>query len=329
MQSVTMQFSPVKEGRRILGDRDSNACLSPAHHSKSALTGFSTPVKRTLFTNTSPKKLLPSPIFAGQKRSREQLDQGEGHAPCERRVEGPASTPKNESPRPDVESNTVGLTSQPIRDESQESNVSTTSRSESPKADLETRSIPEDPDARKIFIQQAAPSTFQKAALLRIKLQSAMRNATENQIDRRVSDLEEHSRKVPRISLSTLPSSSPATVFRSTFTPSQLRTPRIGADPRGHPSSTPCQQTPDLPQQPSSVIQKPEHAKQGDRTPPRGLGSPMQLSSPPATVMRYTRTRETADPGNAEEGTACPDPPSPSQRGDAVDGLLKLMSTSD
>lgn len=190
-----MQFSPVKEGRRILGDRDSNACLSPAHHSKSALTGFSTPVKRTLFTNTSPKKLLPSPIFAGQKRSREQLDQGEGHAPCERRVEGPASTPKNESPRvssaplndepqdtpsllsqeqtwlttrlvyqPDVESNTVGLTSQPIRDESQESNVSTTSRSESPKADLETRSIPEDPDARKIFIQQVCRTPSRSTA---------------------------------------------------------------------------------------------------------------------------------------------------------------------
>jgi hypothetical protein len=75
MQSTSMQFSPVKDGRHILGEKDTNACLSPAHRSKQSLSVATTPVKRTLFMNASPKKLLPSPIFAGQKRTRDQVDE--------------------------------------------------------------------------------------------------------------------------------------------------------------------------------------------------------------------------------------------------------------
>lgn len=55
----------------------------------------------------------------------------------------------------------------------------------------------------------------------------------------------------------------------------------------------------------------------------------MQLSSPPATVVRFSRSREVADGLDAEEAPTSHDALSPSQRGDAVDGLLKLMSTSD
>ncbi|KAF7719724.1 Uncharacterized protein PECH_008910 [Penicillium ucsense] len=321
-----MQFSPIKEGRRILGDRDSNACLSPAHHSKSALGGFSTPVKRTLFTNVSPKKLLPSPIFAGQKRTREQLDEEDVNAPRERRVEDSPSTLKNESQRPvvdckETEDPIPNSTSQPEHEEPQEDNI-TTLHSASHKIHAQTSPIPENPDARRIFIQT-------KAALLRKKLQSAMRNNADNHIDRRVSDLEEHRRKVPRISMSALSFSSPAVMVRHTYTPSQLKTPRIGSDPQAHLDSTPCQQTPDLPQPPSSIIHDAVYHNQGHQTPPHGLGSPMQLSSPPATVVRHTRTREKADGGDSEKETTSHDPCSPSQRGDAVDGLLKLMSTSD
>jgi hypothetical protein len=59
------------------------------------------------------------------------------------------------------------------------------------------------------------------------------------------------------------------------------------------------------------------------------LGSPMQLSSPPATVVRYSRTRDITQGLDVEEAPTSHDGLSPSQRGDAVDGLLKLMSTSD
>lgn len=75
MQTTSIQFTAVKDGRRILGEKDSNACLSPAHQGKHALAVAGTPVKRTLFSTISPKKLLPSPIFAGQKRTRDQVDE--------------------------------------------------------------------------------------------------------------------------------------------------------------------------------------------------------------------------------------------------------------
>lgn len=75
MNSTSVHFSPVKDGRRILGEKDSNACLSPATHVKS-LPAVGTPVKRASIA-TSPKKLLPSPIFAGQKRTRDQVDETE------------------------------------------------------------------------------------------------------------------------------------------------------------------------------------------------------------------------------------------------------------
>lgn len=102
MQSTSVQFSPVKDGRRILGEKDSNACLSAAHHAKQALSVTSTPVKQALFSNISPKKLLPSPIFAGQKRTRDQVDEievndGSVQVPRELRVESPPSTVEHES----------------------------------------------------------------------------------------------------------------------------------------------------------------------------------------------------------------------------------------
>ena len=155
-----------------------------------------------------------------------------------------------------------------------------------------------------------------------------MRNVTDHQFDRRVSELEAHSRKCPRLSLSVL--STPPLSSRKHFTSfpsssSQMKTPRIGTT--GF-TSTPFQSTPDLPGRPSplsSSIVQPRTKKHTQRTPPRNLGSPMQLSSPPATVIRREQERETSIGPRAGlmEGDM-----SPSQRGDAVDGLLKLMSTT-
>lgn len=65
--------SPVKDGRRVLGEKHANACLSPAHHRHASVS----PLKQQrslLETSSSPKKLLPSPLFAGQKRSIDQVD---------------------------------------------------------------------------------------------------------------------------------------------------------------------------------------------------------------------------------------------------------------
>ncbi|KAJ5644744.1 hypothetical protein N7507_010755 [Penicillium longicatenatum] len=304
MQSTAPQLSPVKDGRRVLGEKDTNACLSPAQNKQSfPVTG--TPVKRALFS-TSPKKLLPSPMFAGQKRTRDQMDETEESGPVLTRGSSIESSPvKNSSPKQNQELDTqetrVVTPPRSERDHNQHMDTQPTASNQ--------RTIPNDPDARKIFIQE-------KAALLRNTLQTAMRNVTDHQIDRRVSDLEEHSRKCPRVSSILSSSPLPTLSFRNTTTP-KFTTPRIGSMPDM--SSTPCHQTPDLPRRRSPLHA--ERVKQ-QRTPPRTLGSPMQLSSPPATVVRHSRTRDVG-------GDAGRDGLSPSQRGDAVDGLLKLMSTAD
>jgi hypothetical protein len=145
-----------------------------------------------------------------------------------------------------------------------------------------------------------------------------MRNVTDHQIDRRVSEFEAHSRKLPRLSVSALSSPLP---YGKYATPSQFRTPRIGTT--SDLSSTPFQQTPDLPTQQSTGRAKTSHC-----TPPRTLGSPMQLSSPPATVVRHAHSRDVTGVSRRSDD-ATQDNLAPSQRGDAVDGLLKLMSTAE
>lgn len=79
--------SPAKDGRRILGEKSANACLSPSR-SRGA---DSTPVKRkgVFESGPSPKKLLPSPKFTSRKRSIAQVEESQtnnGTAPVERRV---------------------------------------------------------------------------------------------------------------------------------------------------------------------------------------------------------------------------------------------------
>ncbi|KAJ5692805.1 hypothetical protein N7462_002228 [Penicillium macrosclerotiorum] len=347
MQQASVLFSPIKDGRRILGEKNSNACISPAHHGKQILPDARTPVKRTLFMAASPKKLLPSPIFAGQKRTREQVDETDennGHGQQPRGLHDESlqatMTPDSEELNHDSDALDVRVatpSSQPERDQRDQMDPD---RSPNASQCSETSSIPEDPNARKIFIQEVSGAhtclaclartsltmILQKAALLRNTLQTAMRNVTDHQIDRRVSELEAHSRKCPRLSFSAL-SSSPMSFRKAlTVTPSQMKTPRIGS--AADLSSTPFQSTPDLPARPSVMMHTSYSIKTGHRTPPRTLGSPMQLSSPPATV-RQSRSRELVDGAEPEGDPASHDDLSPSQRGDAVDGLLKLMSTSD
>ncbi|KAJ5648402.1 hypothetical protein N7490_004774 [Penicillium lividum] len=315
MQSTSIQFSPIKDGRRILGEKDTNACLSPVRENKQALSVTETPVKRALFSTVSPKKLLPSPVFAGQKRTRDQVDATDVDRSVQTRGCSVESSPnKNVTQQNQALDKQETRVATPTRSERDQNEHMDTQNSSTALDQQKTRTIPDDPDARKMFIQE-------KAALLRNTLQTAMRNVTDHQIDRRVSSLEEHSRKCPRISLATFSSPLPPLSFRNTTTP-KFTTPRIGSMPDM--SSTPCHQTPDLPRRRSPLANAAERVKASQRTPPRTLGSPMQLSSPPATVIRHNRTL------NLEEvGDATRDGLSPSQRGDAVDGLLKLMNTAN
>ncbi|KAJ5130488.1 uncharacterized protein N7515_006527 [Penicillium bovifimosum] len=318
----TVQFNPVKDGRRILGEKDSNACLSPARHAKHSFPAIETPEKRVSVA-ASPKKLLPSPVFAGQKRTREQVDETEENLGHVQKRESSPHTGVQSTNNDDMQSQLVQTptpqNSQPERevhdqmDMTQSSNAPNTS-------DQETRSvIPSDTNARKVFIQQ-------KASLLRSRLQSAMHNVTDHQFDRRVSELEAHSRKCPRLSLSVLATPPlPSRHHFTSFPSSQMKTPRIGCSAF---IPTPSHSTPDLPQPSPLSSRVVQQRTKSQRTPPRGLGSPMQLSSPPATVVRREPGREMDLGPRAEMGMHHVHTVSPSHRGDAVDGLLKLMSTT-
>lgn len=57
-------------------------------------------------------------------------------------------------------------------------------------------------------------------------------------------------------------------------------------------------------------------------------GSPLQLSSPPATVLRVAHDRHRTGETRSERGYsyAAEKLAASSQKGDAVDGLLKLMT---
>ncbi|KAI9044370.1 uncharacterized protein KD926_000971 [Aspergillus affinis] len=330
MNSTTLHSSPVKDGRRILGEKTVNACLSPHRHVS--------PIKHSFLDISSPKKqLLPSPSFAGQKRSIDQVDHGVSANKDSLRVRdeavtvqaigrAPATEPRETNPEP-TKSQTHEQTKPTLEPES-----SKPSQEESRST---TRPVPEDPETRKLFIQQ-------KASLLRNRIQSAMRNVRDPQFDRRLSELEAHSRKLPRLSL---PEAS-------------TRSPLVKEDPAASsssPSSTPRALPPSqvlnhssetTAPPPSSGLSSPPlsagnaHAQDDPmKTPTQKThrradtaGSPMQLSSPPASASRGGRAMRTptaAESSQQEDAAREQRFVTPAQRGDAVDGLLKLMSTGE
>ncbi|KAH8423793.1 uncharacterized protein LDX57_001551 [Aspergillus melleus] len=351
MNSTTLHASPVKDGRRILGEKTVNACLSP-HRQVS-------PVKHSFLDIPSPKKqLLPSPSFAGQKRSIDQVDHGVSANKDWLRVRDEAVTvqatgrPSSFSPSSPREHTTTSDVQAPATEPRETNQALPESQThEQPKSTLEpetskpsleesrstTRPVPEDPETRKLFIQQ-------KASLLRNRIQSAMRHVRDPQFDRRLSELEAHSRKLPRLSLPEA---------------SSTRSPLVKEDPAASsssPSSTPRALPPSqalthpssettVPPAPSGLSSPPlsagnAHAQDDPmKTPTQKThrrtdtaGSPMQLSSPPASASRGGRAMRTpvaAESSQQEDVVREQRFVTPAQRGDAVDGLLKLMSTGE
>ncbi|KAB8228562.1 uncharacterized protein BDW43DRAFT_213866 [Aspergillus alliaceus] len=356
MYSTTLHPSPVKDGRRILGEKTANACLSPAHHRHDV-----SPSKRSLLEASSPKKLLPSPLFVGQKRTIDQVDDGQGNNGNAQAQHG-ESRAETQTVHDVYEEARMHSTTQkddwpchqqadatgPDVDQSRESNKQQSQQPQSPTQTTglaecsaqksETgpvRPVPEDPETRKLFIQE-------KASLLRNRIQSAMRHVRDPQFDRRLSELEAHSRKFPRLSLpgtvapshqkeavtprrqdeEAIPSTTPrpfqsALEFKSSAESSSI--------PLGL-SSPPLSTGNDGSQDHMKTPTQRSHRRTGT------AGSPMQLSSPPATISRTGRDRMVGEvdeqdvgEGNLPEKQAV----TPTQRGDAVDGLLKLMNTGD
>ncbi|KAL5357865.1 hypothetical protein BJX96DRAFT_172921 [Aspergillus floccosus] len=310
MNPTPSYLSPVKDGRRILGEKTPNACLSPRH--------ATSPSKRSRIDtfSSSPKKLLPSPLFAGQKRSIDQVhtdtslskpsdavsrDPRTDSQPVPAPDDARSQIPPQEEPQqqqqqqPDAMDTQTPSDQQPQQQQQQQQQQQHDTTDTHPPKARDTRTVPEDPETRKVFIQE-------KASLLRNRLQSAMRHVRDPQFDRRLSQLEEHSRKYPRLSLP-----EPTTPRAQTDTAPTQRGLQSAAQLK--PSSTPKEPAP------SSAEDLMKTPTQQSYPPRAAATSPMQLSSPPADGSPRETKHDGADP--------------PSQRGDAVDGLLKLMKTGD
>lgn len=175
-----------------------------------------------------------------------------------------------------------------------------------------------------------------------------MRHVRDHQFDRRLSELEAHSRKYPRLSKTPQQTRTlPRTTSNVTNTASHLPETEIEETaPRA------LQPAPELKARvedaPTSNNNKDENA--GLSSPPLSTNnttndpmrtptqqtyqhdhsgapeSPIQLSSPPASISRDRADRRERDRDNhdTEDVTR-----TPSQQGDAVDGLLKLMNTAE
>ncbi|RHZ48646.1 uncharacterized protein CDV56_106010 [Aspergillus thermomutatus] len=403
MQS-TLNLSPVKDGRRILGDKTPNACLSPARNQHLDAVSDISPVKRSLFENHSPKKLLPSPSFVGQKRTIDQVEDdsriNKGNVQVqrveqmqrnhERNLQDKVITQATAPTYDQQQSDAMPSNDTPQHTEPQQSNQQTRRLSlhaivniietPSPKQipETSTRTIPKDPETRKLFIQEVRhrvqtctpartlTNTRQKASLLRTRIQSAMRHVRDHQFDRRLSELEAHSRKYPRLSLPALSQqhTDPDHAFRRNTTteatavlaaaalastsPSKKTPPslepaldvELEPTPKNSSTAPPGLSSPPLSagttanQEDADPLRTPTQKNFHRRTDTLESPTAMQLSSPPATVSRNRDKRiidmtdehddEVGDEDNKTEKIT-----TPAHKGDAVDGLLKLMNTSD
>ncbi|KAE8382582.1 hypothetical protein BDV26DRAFT_253246 [Aspergillus bertholletiae] len=357
MYPATLHPSPVKDGRRVLGEKTTNACLSPVRQRPDV-----SPSKRSVLEASSPKKLLPSPLFAGQKRTIDQVDDDQtnnGNVQAQHNVsevetqsvhgvhneacthstahkDGRPDQQQADAMEPDVAPPRESDKQQPQQPQSPPHTTSLARDSSQEREAGSTRTVPEDPETRKLFIQK-------KANLLRNRIQNAMRHVKDPQFDRRLSELEAHSRKFPRLSSpetatfnqqkeAVTPRQQDENIVFSSITPRGLQ-PAVEFPPRTESSSIPL----GLSSPPLSTEN--DRSQDPMKTPTQShrrtdtIGSLMQLSSPPATVSRTGRDRRMGEVDEEEDGIERTPPEkqavTPSQRGDAVDGLLKLMNTAD
>jgi hypothetical protein len=199
--------------------------------------------------------------------------------------------------------------------------------------------VPSDPNTRKQFIQEVhiTPTSLigdqdanatQKATLLRDRLQNAMRHVRDPQFDRRVSELEAHSRKYPRLSGSGI---------------QQHLEQKYGAGKEEDDEDDQMLSTPRAQISRLNHLQEADGVGDGEVTPTQNtfrqdqhVASPSQmlLSSPTYNPNSATTAQRGSRPGCQSPQKTAEDTSHSSQRGgnegdgDAVDGLLKLMGTT-
>ncbi|KAH8692701.1 hypothetical protein BGW36DRAFT_362251 [Talaromyces proteolyticus] len=257
MQSSHSETSSLKAGRRVLGEKTTNASLTPSTRRKLELQKST--IDAIPFTKFSELRedctTSSEPHHAGQKRTIDNvIEDVENDQP--RKVpmmtyqsetgkdfqifdeSARSVSPQRENvPTTDITTKQVsnGLQSPqkediPLQALSEESSNGKLAESAS--------SVPTEPAARRIFIQEPRLTSFKKAALVKKRLQSAMHRVGKNPLDRALSQFEASSR---RPFLTTITSSSNSSSFRTGTTsqtsPKQKRVllPPLPIQPRSRP----------------------------------------------------------------------------------------------
>ncbi|KAL4946169.1 hypothetical protein BDV06DRAFT_235381 [Aspergillus oleicola] len=328
MSHQTLHPSPLKEGRRILGEKNANACLSPAR----------SPAKQALLNTNSPsptKKLLPSPSFTARKRYIGQVESEDAVARVlfqEKRVESRHGA-RDGAGAGGNKPASLSTTTDAMNLDTPEQIIKPTVKEHSSQG-LTQQTIPSDPETRKHFIQE-------KATLLRNRLQSAMRHVRDPQIDRRVSELEEHSRKYPRLSGSGLSSGAKLQQHleqkygKDTEEEDDKEDEDMLSTPRAQQSQP--QQTREKQREVTRIDIEDEVTPTQTQT---TRAEQMALSSPTYNPSAQSKTDDDRPHHRVRVATVATSPSSllrgeggvegtGNGDGDAVDGLLKLMGTNN
>ncbi|KAK2757223.1 hypothetical protein FQN54_004737 [Arachnomyces sp. PD_36] len=346
-----MLSSPLKDGRRVLGEKTTNASVKTQHVKDIATTNS---IKPTQDLSTS--RISSSHPHAGQKRSIDQLDDAKDQSSSINTPARPRLVEGFQIFREDTQSITGSErendspTRQTINSEATPSAINTPKRhsTTTPTTDKQTEtpppssksSVPTEPAARQLFIQE-------KAGLLRSRLQHAVKTSkpsNNNHIDQRLSALEAHRRSrktIPR------PTGASASINIDLNTTPKAKAPRLlpAPDLRPTPQSARYNRAnmPSSPPVSTGSAERVEKETDNEKTPvqsqqdqqPNTPQNAVQLSSPPGTTGTQDNA-PTAPIDSVEyyksisvEGVERMIAASKNvDRGEAANGLVKLMKTT-
>ncbi|EEH44529.1 uncharacterized protein PADG_00818 [Paracoccidioides brasiliensis Pb18] len=258
------QPSPTKSERRVLVDKSTNASLTRSLSQSTTKSNLST--SKALCDVMPP---IPSSVLTGQKRSIDQVDFDQNGSSSTKSsfnrirredefyIYEESNTQSSTDTDKQMTLSSAFLQTAPFLDQNTPPKISSSQRSDTmssllnlsfgtenkslpnpsapsptkPKAATTTTTtttsvVPTDPTERKAFIQQ-------KADLLRSRVQFAMKNmknVKDNQIDRRISELEAHANSRDRLSISHLLRSSPRPINATRIQLHQQQQHRQGKD---------------------------------------------------------------------------------------------------
>ncbi|KAL1964101.1 hypothetical protein VTN77DRAFT_7519 [Rasamsonia byssochlamydoides] len=372
MQTVSVQTSPVKDGRRVLGDKTPNASWTPAKKRIVELEKSKSTVISLKPLQESPKTrdLSPPPCHAGQKRTIDQVENADDPEPRKTLITSlpqrqgrfeifedsaqPVAASQPQDPRPDaIEPEAPKMEAPP--QQNKESSQERPSKSPERVDAVPTSTVPTDPEARRRFIQE-------KAALMKRRIQTAMRRVEDNKdnsLDRALSEFEARTRPFSRYSIV-----SSRTISRPASTVGSVLESAAVTESRKLLAPLPRESTPRSDRNTTRTISSPTSAgddsqEEDDMPTPRPTQhrnpdttrEPAQVSSPStaAHVQSNSSSSSSSSSGSSDsdgnrDAAAAANRPTGNERENAVDrmvsladrvnseqavnGLMKLMETS-